>query len=110
MEASARCGAVVARAGDALIGRVSVYGRKLGLAFQITDDILDAEGGFGDLKAGASLDRRKQKATYPGVFGLKRSKEIAAGLIEDAKDSVAELGTGALPLLAMADLVIRRSY
>jgi geranylgeranyl diphosphate synthase type II len=109
IEASCRCGAVVAGAGEAVQARISEYGRKLGLAFQITDDILDAEGGFGDLKAGASLDKRKEKATYPGVFGLERSREMAAALIEEAKDSVAVMGPGALPLLSMADLVIRRS-
>jgi geranylgeranyl diphosphate synthase type II len=109
IEASGRCGAVVAEAGEVLTTRVSEYGRKLGLAFQITDDILDAEGSFGDLKAGASLDKRKQKATYPGVFGLERSKQMAARLIDEAKDSVADLGAGALPLLSMADLVIKRS-
>jgi geranylgeranyl diphosphate synthase type II len=109
IEASGRCGAIVADADDGLIARISEYGRKLGLAFQITDDILDAEGSFGTLKAGASLDERKQKATYPGVFGLEKSREKAARLINEAKDCVADLGAGALPLLSMADLVIRRS-
>jgi len=110
MEASGRCGAIVARAGEVLVKRISEYGLKLGLAFQITDDVLDAEGGFGELKAGASLDKRKNKATYPAVYGLQRSKQIAAGFIAEAKDSVADLGPGALPLLSMADLVIKRSH
>jgi geranylgeranyl diphosphate synthase type II len=109
IEASARCGAIVAGADEGLIGRISLYGEKLGLAFQIVDDILDAEGGFGNLKAGASLDKRRQKATYPRVFGLEKSRQIAAGLVGEAKESVAELGVGALPLLSMADLVIKRS-
>ncbi len=109
IEASGRCGALVAEAGEALIACISEYGRKLGLAFQITDDILDAEGGFGDLKSGASLDKRKHKATYPGVFGLGMSRQMAARLVDEAKDSVAHIGVGALPLLSMADLVIRRS-
>jgi geranylgeranyl diphosphate synthase type II len=109
IEASGRCGAIVAGAGEALVARVSEYGRKLGLAFQITDDILDAEGRFGALKAAASLDKRKLKATYPDVFGLAKSKEMAAELIAAAKDSVADMGASALPLLSLADLVIKRS-
>ena len=109
IEASGRCGALVAEAGEVLIERISEYGRSLGLAFQITDDILDAEGSFGALKAGASLDKRKHKATYPGVFGLDKSRQMAARLIAEAKDSVADIGAGALPLLSMADLVIGRS-
>lgn len=110
IEASGRCGALVAEADEVLITRISEYGRRLGLAFQITDDILDAEGSFGTLKAGASLDKRKHKATYPDVFGLERSKQMAAHLIDEAKDSVADIGAGALPLLSMADLVVRRSF
>ena len=109
IEAAGRCGALVAGAGEALIERISLYGRKLGLAFQITDDILDAEGRFGNLKAGSSLDKRRRKATYPSVFGLDRSREIASRLVGEAKDSVADMGEGALPLLSMADLVIGRS-
>jgi geranylgeranyl diphosphate synthase type II len=110
IEGSGKCGAIVAGAGENMVSRITRFGRKLGLAFQITDDILDAEGGFGDLKAGASLDRRRQKATYPRVFGVERSRQLAAGLIGEAKESIADLGEGALPLLSMADLVIKRSF
>jgi geranylgeranyl diphosphate synthase type II len=109
IEASARCGAMVAAAGDDVIESVSGFGSRLGLAFQITDDILDAEGTFGNLKAGASLDRRREKATYPRVFGLERSKQLASRLIDEAKECVAGMGDAATPLLALADLVIRRS-
>jgi len=64
---TARCGAIAAGADQAMIARMAAYGEKVGLAFQITDDILDVEGGFGDLKSGAGLDSQKQKATYPSV-------------------------------------------
>ena len=106
---SARCGARVAGASELMIQRLDTYGRKIGLAFQIVDDILDVEGRFGDLKAAGGLDRRKQKATYPGVAGLERSKQIAKALVAEAKDAVVELGAGALPLLALAGLVIDRT-
>lgn len=105
----ARCGAISAGAGEWVVRRLSDYGEKTGLAFQIVDDCLDAEGAFGTLKAGAGLDEERRKATYPAVFGLERSKEIARVLIADAKESVADLGAGALPLISLADLVVNRT-
>jgi geranylgeranyl diphosphate synthase type II len=105
---TARCGAIAAGADETMIMRMAAYGEKVGLAFQITDDILDAEGGFGDLKSGAGLDRQKEKATYPSVHGLERSKAIAGGLIAEARDLIADLGEAGLPLRGLADLVVNR--
>jgi geranylgeranyl diphosphate synthase type II len=110
IEASGRCGAMVAGAGASEIEQVSRYGRNLGLAFQIIDDILDAEGRFGNLKSGSALDERRRKATYPGVFGLEKSREMARSLIGEAKDCVAVMGDSALPLKSMADLVLKRAF
>jgi geranylgeranyl diphosphate synthase type II len=107
--ASVRSGAMVAGADDALTDRLTVYGRKLGLAFQIVDDILDAEGSFGDLKSGKGLDSEKGKATYPGVFGLERSKEEAARLVKEARATIKGLGEGFAPLMALADFVASRN-
>jgi len=105
---TARCGAIAAGADEAMIAKMAAYGEKVGLAFQITDDILDVEGGFGDLKSGAGLDSQKQKATYPSVHGLERSKEIAEGLIAEAREVIADLGEPGLPLRGLADLVVNR--
>ncbi len=105
---TARCGATAAGADERMVARLAAYGEKVGLAFQITDDILDVEGGFGDLKSGAGLDIKKQKATYPSVYGLERSREIASRLINEAKETVAVLGEPGLPLLGLADLVVDR--
>ncbi len=104
-----RSGAIVAGADGALIDRLTIYGRKLGLAFQITDDILDEEGSFGDLKSGKGLDRAKGKATYPKVFGLDRSRAVAAGLVGEARASIEGLGESFAPLMALADFVAERS-
>ena len=106
--ASAESGAIMAEAGQVPAGNMSKYGEKIGLAFQITDDILDAEGKFGELKAGSGLDDRRQKATYPRLYGLEKSRDLARQFIEDAKDSVASFGERALPLMALADLVRTR--
>jgi geranylgeranyl diphosphate synthase type II len=107
--AAATCGATVAGAGPALVERLTGYGHKVGLAFQITDDILDAEGRFGQLKSGSHLDRRRRKATYPAVFGMERSKRMARELLSQAKDVIADLGDAASPLVALAELVVNRS-
>ena len=106
---SARCGALVAGAEEGLVERMGDYGRRVGLAFQIIDDVMDAEGGFGELKSGSGLDRGRRKVTYPLVFGLDESKTRAGELVREAKDCVADLGESTLPLLALADLVIKRS-
>jgi geranylgeranyl diphosphate synthase type II len=110
IEACVRCGALAAGADEHVLERLSAYGRKLGLAFQVTDDILDAEGSFGRLKSAASLDEQREKATYVGVFGLEASREIASGLVAGAKDSIADMGGRTIPLLYMADLVLNRSF
>jgi geranylgeranyl diphosphate synthase type II len=106
---SVRCGARVAGAGESLVERLDAYGHNIGFAFQIIDDVLDAEGRFGNLKAAGGLDRKKQKATYPAVAGIERSKRMARHLVDGAKDAVADLGDCALPLLALAELVIDRT-
>ena len=105
----ARSGAIVAGAAESLIERMGKYGEHVGLAFQIIDDVMDAEGGFGELKSGADLDKTRRKVTYPVVFGLEESKQKARELVRTAKDYVADLGDRALPLMALADLVVERS-
>ena len=106
---AARCGAIGAGAIESVVERISAYGSKLGMAFQITDDALDVEGGFGDMKGGAGLDQRRAKMTYPGAFGLEASRADAARLVQEAKQAVVQLGEAAAPLLDLADLVVRRS-
>jgi geranylgeranyl diphosphate synthase type II len=109
ISSAARCGAIAAGAIESVIERMSSYGARVGLAFQIVDDVLDAEGKFGSLKAGSGLDERKQKMTYPAAFGLAESKATAARLAAEAKDAIAPMGRAALPLELLADLVVNRS-
>jgi geranylgeranyl diphosphate synthase type II len=110
ISAAAKIGALIAGADPPLVERVAAFGEKVGLAFQITDDILDAEGTFGALKSGSELDAERQKVTYPMIFGLETSKETAARLIDEAKDLLADLDERAIPLSALATLVIERAY
>jgi geranylgeranyl diphosphate synthase type II len=106
---SARCGCRAAGAPAGLLRSVSSYGEKIGMAFQIVDDILDAEGGFGSLKTGPGLDSKRRKATYPAVFGLERSKEIARRLTAEAKEAIDALGDRGMALKSLADFVVGRA-
>ena len=81
---SVRIGAMLARADRELLDRLSVYGEKIGLAFQIIDDILDIEGDQKLLGKQTGSDTRNQKATYPGVVGLENAREDATRLIDEA--------------------------
>ena len=105
-----RCGAIVAGAEEGTLERLSAYGRALGRAFQIMDDLLDEQGGFGTLKSGRGLDRGKGKATFPKVRGIEGSKSAAFELVGSAKTSLSGLGDEFSPLLALADFVATRSF
>lgn len=106
---SVRTGGIVARAPERIIKRLSEYGKRIGLAFQIVDDVLDAEGSFGRLKSGIARDAERQKITYPGVFGVEKSKQTATFLVAQAKEYLEELGAKALPLKLLADMVVERT-
>jgi geranylgeranyl diphosphate synthase type II len=105
---AARCGAIGAGAIESVVERISAYGAKLGVAFQIIDDALDVEGGFGEMKGGSGLDEKRAKMTYPAAFGLETSRSDAAQLVQEAKQAVVQLGESAAPLLDLADLVVKR--
>lgn len=77
IKASVRCGALIGGAGDELVNKLGNYGENLGLAFQITDDILDVVSTREKLGKTPKKDIIQKKATYPGLVGLERSKQIA---------------------------------
>lgn len=108
ISSSLRIGGMIAGGQDSWIQRLSDFGKKLGLAFQVVDDILDARGGFGDLKAGSQLDWKRGKPTYPAVFGLDESERIAQRLIDESKVVLDPLGERGAVLKALADFVINR--
>jgi geranylgeranyl diphosphate synthase type II len=108
LRASLRVGGLAGGADDAAMARLTRYGERLGLAFQIVDDILDIEGSSVEMGKTAGSDMRKHKATYPAVFGLEASRQEAARLLAEACEAVFPLGGGATTLLALADFVGRR--
>lgn len=85
MEAAVRMGAVSADAPPALEERLGRFGRRLGLAFQAVDDILDVTGDAEQLGKTGGRDRALGKATYPSVLGLDRARGVARELAADAR-------------------------
>ncbi|HEX4895175.1 MAG TPA: farnesyl diphosphate synthase [Solimonas sp.] len=81
------------------------YGKCLGLAFQIQDDILDIESNSAILGKTAGKDEASRKSTYPSVMGLPAARERAAELFDTARAAINVFGDEAEPLLALARLI-----
>ena len=108
LESCVVCGAVLAGATEAEITKLSEFAQKIGLAFQIIDDILDITATQAELGKTAGKDLQAQKATYPKLWGLEESKRQADKLVTEAKAILAEFGDRAKPLQALADFITDR--
>ena len=108
IRASAVSGAVMAGARDHTIAAVDRFAADLGLAFQIVDDILDVEGEAGQLGKTAGKDAAGGKPTYPALFGVERSRTLAAECIARAHSTLEEAGLTEGWLPAIADWIGRR--
>lgn len=86
------------------------YGKCIGLAFQIQDDVLDVEGSTANLGKTAGRDEARQKSTYPAVLGLRAAKERATELFAGARAALSPLGDAADPLRWIADDIERREH
>lgn len=87
------------------------YGRKLGLAFQIQDDILDLTGDESKLGKPLNSDVEEQKVTYPYLLGLDESRALASRLTEEAKSAVSKAGfADPSRLLELADFLMSRDH
>jgi geranylgeranyl diphosphate synthase, type II len=87
---------------------VEDYGAKVGLAFQIVDDLLDIEGDPDEMGKTVGKDAHVQKATYPSVYGLAESKRLAQELINQARACIAPLGEKAVILDIIAEYMLTR--
>jgi len=85
------------------------YGRDIGLAFQIMDDILDITAKSETLGKTAGKDEKASKATYPALYGIDASRARARELCDSAIAGVAVLGSGAEPLRQLAEFICIRS-
>lgn len=109
LEACVVCGALLASAKEQDIQRLSNYARNIGLAFQIVDDILDITATKEELGKSVGKDLQSQKATYPSIWGLEKSKVQAQQLITQAVTELEPYGKRARPLQALAEFITART-
>jgi len=109
MRASVRCGALCAGAGPDDLARVTLYAEKVGLAFQIIDDVLDVLGTPEELGKTAGKDGQQHKATYPALHGLDQSRQMACTLLEEAEATLAPYGNRARRLREIAQYLKARN-
>lgn len=108
IKASLRIGAIIGGGSEEQVALLTKYGEKVGLAFQIKDDILDVEGLFQKTGKKSGMDVARGKATYPGCLGLNESREKAEELCREAGAIARQLGRGAQPLNDIAGYIIKR--
>jgi geranylgeranyl diphosphate synthase, type II len=107
---SVTAGAVCAGASPEDVSRLRRFGENIGWAFQVTDDILDVEESSAALGKTAGKDIAQQKATYPAIYGLRRSHKIANELATSAIAELLPYGDSASRLRDIAEyLVLRRT-
>jgi geranylgeranyl diphosphate synthase type II len=108
--ASLRFGGALAGANPTLMNSLTRYGRKIGLAFQVADDILGATSTLEQLGKRPGADARKKKATYPGVAGLEKSRGELARLVAGAVKECKRFGSSARLFEELAEFVAARTY
>lgn len=108
IRAAVRAGALIAGARPDQLRRLTRYAEFLGLAFQVTDDILDAEGSTEETGKVIGRDRARQKATFPAVLGLSATKERARELSANALRELHRFDERAEPLREIARFVVGR--
>jgi len=109
IRAAVRAGALLSAASEQGLAALTTYGERLGLAFQIVDDILDLEGDQEAMGKAVGSDQRKRKVTYPDFYGLETARKMATDLIREAKEALDLFGDKAMPLRTLADFILSRN-
>jgi geranylgeranyl diphosphate synthase, type II len=107
---SIRLGAMTANAKPGHLQSLTDFGYALGLAFQVIDDILDVTQSTEVLGKTAGKDLAVEKATYPSILGLDKSRKEAAKLTSQAMDALRPFGKKARRLQEIADYLLKREY
>jgi geranylgeranyl diphosphate synthase type II len=106
--AAVQAGAVLGGAGPEQLKTLTGYGEKIGLTFQIVDDLLNVEGTLEQLGKAAGSDAAREKATYPAFFGVEATREKARATSEAAIDCLQDFGEQAEPLRELARYIVNR--
>ena len=103
----ARCGSGLS---EAEFARVDAYAKAVGLAFQVVDDVLDAEAPTATLGKTAGKDAEQGKPTYVSAMGIPQAKALAAQLREEALAAIAPFGARGARLAQLADFIVLRKF
>lgn len=105
-----QAGAVIGKADNLSFNALTDYSRKIGIAFQIADDILDVEGDQKIVGKTLKKDKEQNKLTFVGCYGVDKAKTVALNLVEEAKDIVSVFNNKAINLQNLADFIISRNH
>jgi geranylgeranyl diphosphate synthase type II len=105
---SVRLGGLAVGAAEPALASLEHFGRRIGLAFQIVDDLLDVESSPETMGKHTGKDESRGKLTYPGLLGIDASRQWAQRLITEACTQLDSLGEPAAPLIMMAKFVLER--
>jgi geranylgeranyl diphosphate synthase type II len=108
IRASVTAGAIGGGANDEDVARLKRFGETIGWAFQVVDDILDVEESSAALGKTAGKDAAQQKATYPSLYGLEKSRQFAKELETRAMAELETYGARAARLRELAELIVHR--
>ena len=103
----ARCGSALT---DAQLGSLDHFSKFIGLAFQVVDDVLDADSSTATLGKTAGKDAHNNKPTYVSALGLERARALAAELRDDAIAALTSLPRGGGRLRELADFIVLRKF
>lgn len=107
---SLQLGGIIAGANEQTLAALAAYGERLGLAFQIVDDLLDLHGDEAALGKRTGKDSNHGKLTFPSLLGEEESRRRATTLIGEAIAAIAPLGSRGAHLKALAEYVLARNH
>ncbi len=108
IEAAVHTGALLGKGTAKQRENLIIYAKNIGLAYQVTDDILNVIGDPEVMGKAAGTDNHRKKSTYPSLLGINQSRELAQRLIDNALKSIDNFDKKSDPLRAIASYIIRR--
>lgn len=108
--AALKAGAILGGATETVIGKFALAGEKVGVAFQILDDILDVTSTMEELGKPIHSDEKNEKKTYVDLYGIEKSREIACKLSDEAMAIWLELGESCDFLRDLTEYLTKRTY
>ncbi|MBI3895126.1 MAG: polyprenyl synthetase family protein [Acidobacteria bacterium] len=106
--ASVCLGAIAAQATPEQLAAISRFGENAGMAFQVVDDILDVESSREELGKTVGKDVLQKKVTYPALYGMEQSSQMAAGFIGEAQEALRPFRENAARLKELSEYLVSR--